>query len=87
MEYEDVINQCLFFLLRKYLSFCRASKHWDETIWLAKLRLGEQEYLDISKKYAEFLINQGRHQEAVLLHASNNNWEECLTVLHLGQFR
>ena len=29
----------------------------------------------------------GQLQEAALLHASNQNWESCLEVLHLGQYR
>jgi len=85
--WEGVQLLCLVGKVWDACTYLRASKHWDETIWLAKLRLEPQEYLEICKKYSEFLISQGRHEEAALLHASNKNWQECLTVLHVGQFR
>ena len=33
------------------------------------------------------LFWSGRIQEAALLHASIQNWSDCLEALHLGQYR
>ena len=41
-------------------TYLRASKHWQESLWLAKCRLGEEEFREIIKKHAEHLISQGK---------------------------
>jgi len=66
-------------------TYLRASKHWDDCMWLAKCRLKEEEYLEITKKYSDHLVKEGRIEEAALLLASVENWGSCLEVLHLGQ--
>ena len=41
-------------------TYLRASKHWSDCIWLAKCRLSDADYCQISKKYADHLVSEGK---------------------------
>ena len=43
---------------KKKLANCL--QRWEEALWLARCRLGDDEYRDIATKYAEHLLTQGR---------------------------
>jgi len=85
--WEGVQLLCLVGKVWDACTYLRASKHWEESMWLGKCRLKDEEYKEISKKYSDYLVSQDRIQEAALLHASVDNLDACLEVLHLGQYR
>ena len=58
--WEGVQLLCLVNKVWDACTYLRASKHWEESMWLGKCRLNEEEYREMTKKYAEFLINQGK---------------------------
>ena len=58
--WEGVQLLCLVNKVWDACTYLRASKHWEESMWLGKCRLNEDEYREMTKKFAEFLVNQGK---------------------------
>jgi len=69
------------------VSYLRSAGHWSIALWLARLRLSEQDFKALTAKYCDFLTSQGRVKEACLAHLASGRKQAAIETLHLAQER
>merc|ERR1712013_456468 len=69
------------------VSYLRSAGHWSIALWLARLRLSEEDFNALTSKYCDFLTNQGRVKEACKTHLLSGRNQAAIETLHLAQER